>query len=359
MPGKMDGLPASMSPRPMDSAKSGRGGGFRAFLAAVSLLVAAAVVAVYNVRPPALDPVTVLPVWGWVLPGVLLALIGWSRRARILAPLALIAWAVVALHTAEEPRFALRTPEAGNRMPARASLLRIVTLNCQRGQIAAAKEALAEDADIILLQERPSREALEQLVSTMPDWSMAAGGDTAILVRGTAEPVAVPSDDSRLLCAAQVEIPLGQGTVSLWVASVHLSVPQLKPEKWLKSGWAGALQQRARREGEIAGIEALLKQAQPDCPVIVGGDFNAPGGDTLFAPLGKHLTDAFFQAGWGWPDTFPNRLPLSRIDRIWVSRDLGIDTARVIRSRHSNHRMVVADLAPSAQAGAGGREASE
>jgi len=91
-------------------------------------------------------------------------------------------------------------------------------------------------------------------------------------------------------------------------------------------------------------VNALDLEAS-DPPLIVGGDFNAAGGDAIFRLFKGRLKDAFKEAGLGWGNTAINVCPVARPDQVWVGR-----RARSLRSwvkvtEHSDHRMVLCDLA--------------
>jgi endonuclease/exonuclease/phosphatase (EEP) superfamily protein YafD len=313
----------------------------RLALSIVSLVAAAGTAVVYRVRPASLDPVTILPVWLWALAGLALSLPSLSKGTLAWGLAAAAAWGVVVGYFAEEPRFLLREP-ATMRGQGSGRELRLVTLNCWRGKPAAVEAALAQDPDIVLLQEIPPRAELQRLVSGHPGWALVAGPETAILVRGAAEAVMLPGADNAFMCAAWVTPGREPGPRPLLVMSVHLAVPQLRASAWLQSGWSGAMEARAHREAQMGEIRAALANAAG--PTIVGGDFNAPAGDTLYGPLQPMLRDAFVEAGCGWPDTFPSPRPVSRIDRVWVNGSISLGAARTAGTRASNHCMVVVEF---------------
>ena len=48
--------------------------------------------------------------------------------------------------------------------------------------------------------------------------------------------------------------------------------------------------------------------------------------------------------GRGWCNTIVNEIPFARIDQIWVSDDFQVHSLRVVKTMHSDHRMVICDL---------------
>lgn len=61
-------------------------------------------------------------------------------------------------------------------------------------------------------------------------------------------------------------------------------------------------------------------------------------------PLRSILDDAWLTAGTGWGATVPEFLTLTRIEQIWVSREIQPLSVRVVRIEGSDHRAVIADL---------------
>ena len=97
-----------------------------------------------------------------------------------------------------------------------------------------------------------------------------------------------------------------------------------------------------RRHERLAQIDALLgphwlgHQACRE-PVIVLGDFNATPRGRVYRRLAAHLCDAQAEAQLPKPKaTFPSRLPMLRIDHVFVSRSirvLRVDTVRTPLAR--------------------------
>lgn len=111
-----------------------------------------------------------------------------------------------------------------------------------------------------------------------------------------------------------------------------------------------------RRERE-AQVDALLGPGflgDPACrdPVVLLGDFNALPGSGVHRRLAARLPDAQPARAWMRP-TFPARLPLLRIDHVFVSRGVAVQGVRTLGGRlarvASDHLPLVADLdlAPS------------
>ena len=81
-----------------------------------------------------------------------------------------------------------------------------------------------------------------------------------------------------------------------------------------------------------------------DAPLVLLGDFNAPPGAGEIQPLYDAYDDAWAVAGHGDGLTYPATEPTKRIDVIFVTPDIRVDSVAVQASAASDHRPVTADL---------------
>ena len=94
-------------------------------------------------------------------------------------------------------------------------------------------------------------------------------------------------------------------------------------------------------------LSSVLRQVDSlsgNVPFIIGGDFNAPGGDAVFRLFQPRFHDAFREGGTGWCNTILNEFPVLRIDQIWLSKHFQVVTTLARRTRYSDHRMVICDV---------------
>jgi endonuclease/exonuclease/phosphatase (EEP) superfamily protein YafD len=111
--------------------------------------------------------------------------------------------------------------------------------------------------------------------------------------------------------------------------------------------WRALRPAHDERVGQFARLTALVQRTmaeQATRSVVLGGDFNCPGGMRSLDALRPLLRDAWEEAGSGWGGTMTAELPLSRIDQVWVSSDIHVRASRVQRRGSSDHRAVVVDL---------------
>ena len=313
----------------------------------VSALLCVGLALCYWLRPDFCALLTFHPAWAWFALGIALLVLSW-RRADTRAIIALAAlWLVFVVLFAEEPRSFLRGIGADSsewRAAERGGeAVRVVSLNCAGGSEEAAAEAMGQEADVILLQESPPAETVRQLAddATGADTAVVCGLDCAIVVHGRAEAIPLPPEASRFAVRARVTTATGIETdvISLRLLPPVLSFNILSPDCW-RSQRAN----RQARRGQITLIAAEVGDSTAEVPLILGGDFNAPGGDGASRALCEHLRDSFPQAGAGRGNTATNDFPLLRFDQVWVSEHWRVARVTARKTDHSDHRMVVCDL---------------
>lgn len=319
----------------------------RIYVSIASLGACGGLTMLYLFRPPNVDPITIWPYWFWSLPALVLSTFAISRRNQFWGLLTVAAWAVATLIVAEEPAALARVltaapPPIGQQRPS--DTIRVVTLNCAGGDVDAALEPLAWRPDVVLLQEAPGATELMMARAAHEGWQSLCGLDPAILARGSITPVAVDDRQAGYICAADVTLPHVPSIPTFRVVCTRLTLPSLRIRIWRPEVWSDGAEARANREAQMRAVAAVARTGVEAMPVIVGGDFNAPTGDSLFRILKPDFRDAYPEGGAGWPNTITNDTPMSRIDQVWVSRQFEVESAWVVRTRHSDHRAVVVNL---------------
>lgn len=225
-----------------------------------------------------------------------------------------------------------------------ASTLRIVSLNCAGGSLDAAREVMQCRPDIVLLQEAPAKQQVDTLAQQLFDdrGVVVQTGDTAILSRGYVEQIHLPPTIRTFMTAAQVQLPSG---LEMRVISVHLPPPAIGMNLFSRSCWKEHSEDRNLRRERVNRIAEQVKSVSGIVPIILGGDFNVSAADGALRPLKPWLRDSFGEAGMGWGNTAPSHLPLWRIDQIWVSRHFRVNAVFSRKTEHSDHWMVVCDIA--------------
>lgn len=106
-----------------------------------------------------------------------------------------------------------------------------------------------------------------------------------------------------------------------------------------------------RRERRIQAAALLGSDWSGRCstPLIVAGDLNSLPGGQVYRSFAARMLDAHAEGARGRPaPTFPSRRPLLRIDHIFVSHDIKVAGASVLRSPlaelASDHLPLVAHL---------------
>jgi endonuclease/exonuclease/phosphatase (EEP) superfamily protein YafD len=291
----------------------------------------------YLLRPDSCAALTVWPAWVWTIIGLLATVGAISRTTWKLALASAAAWMVYTVLCVEEIQSAARLcrsqPLAG---------LRIVSLNCA-GNPRAAEEVLPERPDIVLLQESPTRRQVDDLARRLGDagTAVAWGPDASILSRGQIVTAVVPHDSQVHTALARVQLT---SSIEVAVVSVRLPPAPVRMDLWNPDCWRDHTADRRQRREWLRTIVRELESFPTNLPLIVGGDFNAPGGDAIFDLFRPHLSDAFRAAGRGWGATLVNDMPMVRIDQVWVSYQLRPQAAVVRKTSGSDHRMLICDL---------------
>jgi hypothetical protein len=304
----------------------------------LSAVLCAAVAHCYFWRSDWCVAVTVWPAWVWALPGLLLLSLGFRRATKIASIALLVVWLIFVAMFTEEPRSLLRGLCRSSPLE-ETQRLRIVSLNCA-GNSQAAREVAAFHPDLVLLQESPSQGQVQALAQSLygPRAGVVWGLDASMIADGKLRPVSGhPQRGDFHFVQAQWQTPAGR---EMEVISVRLAPNTLRTDLWSPGCWREHSADRRQRREWLRTVAAQLH----DLPCILGGDFNAPGGDAIVEGLKPKLYDVFAEAGRGWGDTLLNDLPIVRIDQIWVNRQLRALDVRAWRTQHSDHRAVVCDL---------------
>lgn len=291
--------------------------------------------------------VTVLPFWFWGLLGIALAFGGWvTRRSRFAAIVGAL-WVVTIIVGSDETRGIMRVwkPALPETRPADENgkkILRVATINCNINQPEAADEVLRFSPDVVFLQESPPINKLQAMAKKLygDEGSALGGWHCGIIARGKLTQK-FRLHEPRLLLAT-LEQPDGK---IFDLACVHLGSAPTRIDFWNRESWKLHYTRRIARRNNLTRVLRETGNHLGGNPLIFGGDFNASPHDAVFRLIDDDWTDAWEKVGRGWGNTFNNRLPSLRIDRLFVSEELRPTKAQVFRTRHSDHRMLVADFA--------------
>ena len=237
-----------------------------------------------------------------------------------------------------------------------ATRLRIATYNVHScfgtdrrldpGRIA---EVIAEcEADIIALQEidvaRARSGGIDQAQTIASHLSMVSHFHPALHLEeeryGDALLTALPT---RLVKAASLP-SRGEPRGALWV---EVPVGPVKLQVFVTHlGLLGA--ERVRQTEALIGPGWLGADMAQDARTILVGDLNAVSRSASYRMLTRRLRDAQVAAGGGIRATFPSRLPLLRIDHIFVGEGIRVEKTFVhdsrLARRASDHLPLCADL---------------
>jgi endonuclease/exonuclease/phosphatase (EEP) superfamily protein YafD len=317
-------------------------------LVGASLLLHIFTVYCFARQPDRFAAFTVMPIWLWGGFGLLMACVAFYFLRASLSLVMTAVWAVTLLVGADEARvlanFGKSPPRPGVAEYHQGKrVLRVITLNCAvftRGD--PSRDLAAWRPDVVLLQD-----AYPDQVRRIADALYGSQGDyrahqtNGIVTRWKIQrEIRNPTQRNH-----QVTILTPSGG-SFEVVNVHLRTAATDLRLWNRSAWREHRANRALRQKELSFTRKVLEQTTrfPNTPTLFGGDFNAPAPDIVHRQLSRDFVDAFAAAGTGWGDTFHWRFPILRIDHIYATRHFTPVRCRAVTTRHSDHRMVVADL---------------
>ena len=307
----------------------------------------------YHWQPDPLAAFTVLPPWIWGLVGITAAVVGFFLLRHLPTLLLIAIWSIVALISADETKIIsnLSHPKPKPGQPASVDQhtpIRIITLNASLFRHDNPSADLARwKPDIILLQEVAPIHVKQITQSVFErDGHFRAYALNGIVSRW---PIIneFRHDDPRfrpINYHVTIDHP-DHGPIE--IANLHYSSAATDLELWKRETWKTHRDHRRQRREEVAETLRILEKNTSfpeNQPVILGGDFNTPPHDTSLEPFHAHFTDAYDAVGRGWGNTYHRRLPLFRIDQIYLSKHFAPARCRAVTTRHSDHRFVVADV---------------
>lgn len=314
----------------------------------ISLLLHVFTVYCFSRQPDRFAAFTVMPIWLWGAFGLLLSTVAYFFLRASLSLIMTAVWAITLLVGADEARvlanFGKSPPLPGQAERYEGKpVLRVVTMNCAGFKYGSpATDIAAWQPDIVLLQDAypyQVRQIADVLYGGVGDYR--ANQTNGVITRFKI--IREIRDATRR--DQQVTIELSNGE-SIEVVNVHLLTAATDLRLWHKTAWATHRNNRAVRLRELSLTRQVLAQTIrfPETPTIFGGDFNAPASDIVHRQLGRDFVDAFAAAGTGWGDTYQRRFPVLRIDHIYVTRHFIPVRCKVVETKNSDHRMVVADF---------------
>ncbi|MAG94518.1 MAG: hypothetical protein CMJ48_12325 [Planctomycetaceae bacterium] len=306
----------------------------------------AVVAAGYQRQWDASAALTAPPAWAWLAIGLFLTVVGFTRNRKRRSLLVLAAWLGFAAFYVPEVHSLARLAipprdEFFERERSAGRAVRVVSLNCSTGDRRTVREVIACGPDVVLLQESPSREVLEELAFDLfgGEGRVLWTADVSLVARGRLD-LRGPDEPAHFM-QATLEIPSGR---QMEIVSLRLAPPVVDYALWSGECWTAHRRIREEHRREVAEVVLGLGEVPRDRSIIVGGDCNAGADDGAVRQLRSRLRDSFGVAGRGWGNTVLNHLPVSRFDQIWVSDDCDVVTCRSARSEHSDHRLVICDV---------------
>ena len=193
-------------------------------------------------------------------------------------------------------------------------------------------------ADVAFLQEARSN----VFVEAFSDWHVFHSRSQLLAARGELGETRVVRLGSSWRGALTARIAVGGREVSLLDAHLPVALPG-QSLHLRQGGRREYLRMTTRfRQEQIASLAVWASQQSE--PFVIAGDFNTQAQDPVWALLRPLATNAFATRGLGLGYTFPSRLPVWRIDHIWVSPQWRVLRCGTFGGTISDHRGVWAEL---------------
>jgi endonuclease/exonuclease/phosphatase (EEP) superfamily protein YafD len=201
-------------------------------------------------------------------------------------------------------------------------------------------------ADVLVLQEvtpywGTKLEALRDLYPHVRPSLVPFSSDVVVMSRRPlleAEVLPVPPDATAAAWVRPLRAVVELDGQRVVLYAVHPETPR-SPERWRK------------RNAQLAWLADAVPRRDPDRPVLVAGDFNAPPWSPFLRDL-LHSTGLRSAAGGGF--RWPTRQPMlwspylswlgAPVDHVLVSPGIAVDAFSVQRDVESDHLPIMADL---------------
>jgi endonuclease/exonuclease/phosphatase family metal-dependent hydrolase len=304
----------------------------------------------YTRQPDKFAAFTLFPIWIWGAVGLSLSCSAFLFFRAPLALFATVAWTLTILILADEARSLGRIghegPEPGvPKLYGGRQVIRVATINWSGSPGNFSADIIEYQPDVVFIQEIPHPYRLKQLNDALyrgkGDYRYDAAKRCGVVVRGKFERQ-IRSKEYR----SQHLTVMLPSSRRIELVNLHLQAASTDMRLWRRDCWRTHNINRKLRRGELGFALAILKEHSPfpRRPTIMAGDFNAPANDSVYRMLNKHFVDAFSASGVGWGNTYHRRLPILRLDHIYVTDAFIPARAGVVSIPESDHRMVVADL---------------
>ncbi|MEI6512834.1 MAG: endonuclease/exonuclease/phosphatase family protein [bacterium] len=277
---------------------------------------------------------------------LLLASILTLRRFEIMVNL--LAAAIVFLFLMQ---YHVRLPLSPKAPDPASKALRVVTYNINAGKAGVdnvIKTLKKANADIIFLQESGQAafasldtDPTPKILKAFPRWYSVREKKQVILSKYPLSQEEILTT-SHYRCFLICRVKINKQSIRLINIHMYFST---NGESLLNNnqGTVAYLREAARITKTQADMLSKIIQEEKG-PTIVAGDFNSTPLSSTHRTLSKLLTDSFDSVGRGLGYTFPSKLPLIRIDYIYLSDSLIVTDCHPVSSNSSDHFPLMADL---------------
>lgn len=319
------------------------------FIPVLLLLAYAVIVVCFLNRWDSVVPFTLIPFWIWMLAGALISLVFWLMFRIKNIMIVFFVWVISGVAFSYETRgmgremaYALSSKKAATLSDRDSDVIRILSVNCDDGNIDAARVAIPYNPDIVFFQKAPLLSELTELATKIygVDAAVLRSQTSAIIARG--EFLNSVSSTEQQANHVRLRLPSEQ-LIDLTNLELPRSLPTFR--LWDTRAWQPLIEKRKENRKRIRNALVNYNPTAELPPRIIGGDFGTQPGDDIFRPLERAgLTDSYFSAGSDWGNTYLAKTPFFRHTQFWISGEIEPVRVRSIRTKHSRQKMVLLDF---------------
>jgi vancomycin resistance protein VanJ len=216
--------------------------------------------------------------------------------------------------------------------------LRFVTYNLHQDDLHQPGSTISTlkrlNPDIAVLQESRDVNGLRQrLRAAFPNFSIDQQGELTTISRFPIR--SVQRNDLPRTARLPLDVTLDVNGQAVRVINLHFPFADFRGPFMSKPNHSGLSRWDQTR---------LLLELDQTTPVLIAGDFNTTPRGAMYSSLRAKYNNAFEQAGWGFGFTYSSRLPVIRIDHVWLNSRVRATRAFAVDDRASDHRPFVTDL---------------
>jgi vancomycin resistance protein VanJ len=218
--------------------------------------------------------------------------------------------------------------------------LRFVTYNLHQDNKAIATLKRLQPDIAVLQESRDVNGMLNDLRAAFPDYSIQHEYELTTISR-------FPIRDKRIYRLPKnrrpvLEVTLDVNGQAVRVVNMHYTTLDFQGLASRNTNTSDRINKNALLR--LGMTKILLELEDSKIPLVIGGDFNTTPRGAMYSSLRAKYSNAFEQAGWGFGFTYNSKLPVIRIDHVWLNSRVQATRAFAVNDQASDHRPFVTDF---------------